>query len=155
MPRFTILLHKTRSSPNWRASGTESSIANGSEHWDWLFESEIATPEHPDIERSDANARSLLTWATDPLSGPPRDGCHSPTPAIRLANHRRLYLDFEGDLDGERGSVRRIAWGDYSLIEQTDELFEVALQQTNQTSPKLHLAFRQTQGTWLLEIDAF
>jgi hypothetical protein len=35
----------------------------------------------------------------------------SPTPATRLRDHRRLYLDYEGEIGGHRGFVHRIANG--------------------------------------------
>lgn len=31
--------------------------------------------------------------------------------AERIADHRPAYLDYEGPVSGERGSVRRLAWG--------------------------------------------
>lgn len=34
-----------------------------------------------------------------------------PTPLTRLRDHRRLYLEYEGDLPGNRGSVMRVADG--------------------------------------------
>jgi len=34
-----------------------------------------------------------------------------PTPLTRLNDHRRLYLDFEGPLTGNRGTVRRVETG--------------------------------------------
>ena len=33
------------------------------------------------------------------------------TPLTRLRDHRRLYLEYEGDLPGNRGSVMRVADG--------------------------------------------
>jgi hypothetical protein len=35
----------------------------------------------------------------------------STTPLTRLRDHRRLYLTYEGDLTGNRGSVQRMADG--------------------------------------------
>lgn len=47
----------------------------------------------------------LATWRSEiwPIE--------SPTPLLRLRDHRRLYLTYEGDLTGGRGSVQRIAEG--------------------------------------------
>jgi hypothetical protein len=47
----------------------------------------------------------LATWRSEvwPIE--------SPTPLLRLRDHRRLYLTYEGDLSGSRGSVQRIAEG--------------------------------------------
>lgn len=34
-----------------------------------------------------------------------------PTPLTRLRDHRRLYLEYEGQLSGQRGTVYRVAEG--------------------------------------------
>ena len=46
------------------------------------------------------------------------------TAATILPNtsHRRFYLDFEGELTGERGSVLRWDHGEYQWIEESAEL---------------------------------
>lgn len=36
--------------------------------------------------------------------------------ASRLPDHRRLYLDYEGPVSGERGGVRQVASGTYQLV---------------------------------------
>ena len=63
-------------------------------HWDLLIQA-------PGQER-------LLTWrlAVSPIDAGP-DG----VPAHRIGDHRALYLDFEGELTGGRGSVRRLDGG--------------------------------------------
>jgi hypothetical protein len=48
------------------------------------------------------HAGALLTWA---VAEPPMSGKEQS--AERLADHRLAYLDFEGELTGNRGSVRR------------------------------------------------
>jgi len=41
------------------------------------------------------------------------------TPIVRLRDHRRVYLDFEGELSQRRGTVERIAGGTCTVtIEQ-------------------------------------
>ena len=42
-----------------------------------------------------------------------------PTQLTRLRDHRRLYLEFEGDIPGNRGSVMRVAEGTCQV--QADE----------------------------------
>lgn len=67
-----------------------SSDARGS-HFDLMFEVE----------------GRLLTWAVDQLptlGGPP-------VPATPLPPHRIAYLDYEGPVSGDRGTVHRIARG--------------------------------------------
>lgn len=95
MPRFVLLFHELPTT-NPRKS-----------HWDLLLEPELATAE--------ASAAGLLrTWALEtPLDGP------QPLKAERLADHRRLYLDYEGPISGDRGEVCRVAAGEYRLLEDS------------------------------------
>ncbi len=62
-------------------------------HWDFLLELD---PDQP-----------LATWR---LQADPRTSV-MPIPAERLPDHRRLYLDYEGEISGGRGYVRRIDRG--------------------------------------------
>jgi hypothetical protein len=68
-------------------------------HWDFMLEA----------------AAALATWA---LRVPP----DSPGSIVadRLADHRLAYLDYEGPVSGERGSVTRWDRGDYVEVLQTD-----------------------------------
>jgi hypothetical protein len=44
-------------------------------------------------------------------------------PLEAIPDHRKLYLDYEGPVSGERGSVARWDWGAYDLLEDDpDEL---------------------------------
>jgi hypothetical protein len=54
----------------------------------------------------------------------------SPTtaPAIRLADHRLAYLDYEGPLSGKRGSVRCVDRGTYDVVKECSERLVVKLQ---------------------------
>lgn len=56
------------------------------EHWDLMFEV----------------GQVLWTWS---LPAPPDDPGALPVCAIKLADHRTAYLDYEGDLSGNRGRV--------------------------------------------------
>lgn len=62
-------------------------------HWDLLI-------ELPDRER-------LATWrlAANPLTSPDE------IDAARIADHRRVYLEYEGEISGGRGRVRRLDRG--------------------------------------------
>jgi hypothetical protein len=62
----------------------------------------------------------LRTWR---LAAPPLPG--QSIPATFLADHRRLYLEYEGALSGNRGSVVRWDTGTFSW--QTNEDRHVAL----------------------------
>jgi hypothetical protein len=67
-------------------------------HWDLMLESH--------------DGRVLHTWAID---APVVAGCD--LPARRLADHRPAYLEYEGDVSGGRGTVRRVDRGTYEPIE--------------------------------------
>jgi hypothetical protein len=47
--------------------------------------------------------------------------------AIRLPDHRLTYLDYEGPISGNRGTVTRIDRGDYRQIKASDFLIAVQL----------------------------
>lgn len=59
------------------------------------------------LEHGDA----LWTWACDalPIAG-------TSVSAERLADHRLAYLDYEGPVSGDRGSVHRVAGGECELL---------------------------------------
>jgi hypothetical protein len=67
-------------------------------HWDFM------------LEIGDA----LRTWALD---AEPAANCL--TTATALADHRAVYLDYEGPVSGDRGHVTRWDWGHYEIL--TDE----------------------------------
>lgn len=70
-------------------------------HWDLMLES--------------ADGRVLHTWALDAPLAPGRG-----LPARRLPDHRTAYLDYEGEVSGGRGTVRRVDRGAYA-VESWDE----------------------------------
>lgn len=68
------------------------------EHWDLM------------LEQGDV----LLTWQ---LLREPVDSSSLPIPARRIGNHRKAYLDYEGPLTGNRGTVRRVDSGTVEIEE--------------------------------------
>lgn len=66
-------------------------------HLDWMF----------------ATGKVLSTWTTELITD--FDDSFDVT-CMRLADHRSIYLDREGDLGGGRGSVRRVLVGQYTLL---------------------------------------
>ena len=64
----------------------------------------------------------LKTWA---LPQPPQPGVEIECEA--LGDHRRAYLDYEGPLSGNRGSVTRWDRGEYNVERQSDEKWVVNL----------------------------
>jgi hypothetical protein len=64
----------------------------------------------------------LRTWAIEEL---PEPGRH--LPARKLADHRLLYLDYEGEIGGARGFVRRWDCGTFDWREDTQRHVAVEL----------------------------
>lgn len=109
MPRFALLYHELPPTSERKS------------HWDLLLE--------PAAEAEPSAVGLLRAWALEtPLDGP------QPIRAARLADHRRLYLDYEGPISGDRGEVRRVAEGDYQLL------------QDSPTATILHLSGKKLSG---------
>lgn len=79
-------------------------------HWDFLLE----TGEH------------LTTWRL--LSLPNSQGVAQTISAERLPDHRKMYLDYEGPVSGNRGQVQRVDRGAYILIEQTETYWQLRIE---------------------------
>ena len=47
--------------------------------------------------------------------------------AMPLADHRKVYLEYEGEVSGNRGTVTRWDWGAYELLSETDQRIEIRL----------------------------
>jgi hypothetical protein len=48
-------------------------------------------------------------------------------PARRIADHRRAYLDFEGEVSGRRGTVRIVETGTLEILDLFGERLRVRL----------------------------
>lgn len=88
-----------------------------------LLEHETCQGTHWDLLVELPGAERLATWrlAASPLEAP------LPLPAERIAEHRPLYLHYEGPISGGRGSVRRLDRGPSAARETGDRRVEVAL----------------------------
>ncbi len=86
--RFTVLEHAPAASGAAAAGAGAPAV-----HWDLLIEIQ--------------GQERLATWRLreNPL------GAAGPVAAERIGDHRRVYLDFEGEMSGGRGLVRRVDWG--------------------------------------------
>lgn len=71
-------------------------VGHGDEHWDLM------------IDRGDA----LATWR---LSRLPAPGECAAIVAVRIGDHRRDYLEYEGPVSGNRGTVQRVDRGGAEL----------------------------------------
>ncbi len=108
MPRFVLLRHDCPPS-----FGKPS-------HWDLMLEREGA----------------LLTWSLAklpaawerPLNVRVGEGsAEDEVTAIRLADHRLAYLDYEGALSGDRGQVTRVDRGEYTVIDESADWLRVQI----------------------------
>lgn len=78
------------------------------EHWDLM------------LERGEV----LLTWQ---LLREPVNRESLPIPASHIGDHRKAYLDYEGPLTGNRGTVRRVDSGSLDIIEDTAQGLRIVL----------------------------
>jgi hypothetical protein len=82
----------------------------------------------------------LRTWR---LVAPPEPGCA--IHAEPLGDHRKLYLDYEGPVSGNRGSVKR--WDAGTFTWMTEEVNQVAVNLQGERCRGLaHL--RSRAGEW-------
>jgi hypothetical protein len=90
----------------------------------------------------------LRTWrlARAPeINGPSIEACP-------LADHRILYLDYEGPLSGQRGSVRRWDSGEYESVAEVEGL-EIRNRMMGQ---RVHgmATLRVIDDRWLFQLEA-
>src|SRR5262245_53608703 len=70
----------------------------------------------------------LLTWSLPALPavwGGEAGVAFEQIDATRLADHRLAYLDYEGPISGERGSVTRVDRGEYDVLGEADGAWRV------------------------------
>ena len=98
MPRFVLLYHECT-----------PSLSKPS-HWDLMLERDGV----------------LLTWNL--LQLPVAWGGDAEIiDATRIADHRIAYLDYEGPVSGNRGTLTRVDSGEYEVLSETDEVIRVHL----------------------------
>ncbi len=74
-------------------------------HWDLMLEIDSATESE----------YTLATWSLPPQPLPIREFQCS---VDRLPDHRKRYLDYEGEVSGGRGFVRRIDTGTFERLDE-------------------------------------
>lgn len=78
-----------------------------------LHHTHVAHP-HYDLLLEVSSDAPLATWRCE--QWPPR----GEMTVVRLPDHRRIYLEYEGPVSGGRGEVSRVAHGNLALIENSD-----------------------------------
>jgi hypothetical protein len=92
---------------------------------------------HFDLMFETLPGSALSTWRS------PRWPIEAPTAATRLKDHRRAYLDYEGDVSGRRGRVTRVAAGTCEVEVGEGSVWTVRLLTG---SPPGRLILRPVQG---------
>lgn len=112
--RFVILFHQF---PDVAHASLSKSLPKNrlSDHWDLMFEWE----------------GELWTWASesDPFKS-------DNLLAVELPRHRLEYLNYEGPVSGDRGKVRRVLDGTYSIITIPISLSETPSEEPSKAPPK-------------------
>jgi hypothetical protein len=88
----------------------------------------------------------LRTWELDAV---PADGIT--IHATELGLHRLDYLDYEGPVSGNRGSVRRWDSGTYDLLHETPGELEIAIQGVKIGGKVLLRRDAHDEATWSLQ----
>lgn len=100
-------------------------------HWDLMLES-------GDV---------LRTWALAELPDATRDTVD----AQQLADHRLAYLDYEGPISGDRGSVRQADRGEFESVAQAENCWLIKLQGRTMRG---QITLRRVQDDrWTLKVE--
>jgi len=106
--RYVVLRHCFRTVAAESHSETPAPRHRG-EHYDWMF----------------AVDGVLLTWASEQwLAATVAAG----VAALQLPPHRLAYLDYEGEVSGDRGTVQRVEAGTHRLLQAAADRYEFAVQ---------------------------
>jgi hypothetical protein len=121
MPRFVLLYHDCP--PNYERKS----------HWDFMLESGAALRTWA-LERlpRDWQAARSRTSAVHPNC--PLLAIDNAVAATQLGDHRRDYLELEGPLSGDRGTVVRVAAGTYGSEHQSPVEWRMVLTSEDLTS---------------------
>ncbi len=106
--RYVVLRHEVAISSQERLRPSPEVSPRG-DHFDWMFEV----------------GEELLTWACEEWLSP-TDA--SDAAALHLPPHRLAYLDYEGEVSGDRGTVRRVEAGTHRLLQAAEDRYLFAVQ---------------------------
>jgi hypothetical protein len=94
-----------------------------------------------------SGVETLRTWR---LEQPPAPG--AVIKAEALPDHRRMYLDYEGPISGNRGEVQRWDSGEYAVLSQTATEIVMRFEGT-QTQGEATLQCNESGG-WTFKLQA-
>ncbi len=115
-------------------------LPDGSSHVDWLLESRPASSD------ADTDARDLITFRlaarVDQLAEA------EVMQADRIDDHRRLFLDYEGEVSDGRGRVTRLACGTILNVApaQAEQAFALVIRWTGAELPAVVQRLRIERG---------
>ena len=73
--------------------------------------------------------------------------------AEALSDHRLAYLEYEGPVSGNRGSVQRVDEGEYEIIEDSDTVLQIQIS-GKELRGKLRLRRGESDSlAWLVEFQ--
>ena len=98
-------------------------------HWDFLLEPPHDSPYSPNSANETLLDAPPLLLTFEVLS-PPNEWFDHILPAKRLADHRPVYLDYEGPIPGGRGHVKKILAGTIQWKILEIDLLELSIRQT-------------------------
>ena len=107
-------------------------------HWDLMF----APAQSPTGSDS-----KLITFQI-PID--PRNWADKLVSCEKIADHRSIYLTYEGPISGNRGQVRRVDQGTYDPIEITDQKWLVSVQGSTLSGRILLQAMTADLSSWML-----
>ncbi|MDR1960439.1 MAG: hypothetical protein LBQ54_15615 [Planctomycetaceae bacterium] len=116
--RFTLSRHET----------------NDGSHWDLFLEALFS------LDALDKQNEKLWTWQITDIEAVlqvlARQKQNFLVTAVRAADHRNIYLDYEGTISGNRGAVTIFATGSYGVAENLRRQFSIETES------------RQLSGRW-------
>ncbi len=138
MPRFVLLYHDC------------PLISERPSHWDFMLESGDALRTWA-IEWLPRNWQAAHSRTAAIHSSCPVLGAENCVAALQLADHRRDYLQLEGQLMGNRGTVVRVAAGTYRSETESPGYWRIALADTELVGRITLTRLSPDSSQWTLE----
>lgn len=93
-------------------------LSDGSWHYDWLIERATVGTSPERVSSDDPDPRVLVSFRTLVRV----DEAMTCFEAVRVGDHRRSYLDYEGPISRDRGVVVRVASGVTAGFDEEDPM---------------------------------